>query len=84
MVIHNTFSVETLLLGFGYTPWTPLKGAPELANIPAALDGRDPVDDANLILVSEEGRLVIRLTGVLDGFHLRERPGTTRKGNRRG
>lgn len=64
-VMHNTFSVETLLRGLGYTAWTPVSAAPEVAELLSSLDGREPVEDVSYPMTLEEGRLVLRPTSVL-------------------
>jgi hypothetical protein len=66
--MHNTFSVETLLLGRGYDAWTNLNKAPEVAAILEALAGKDPVQDHQYLLTVEKDRLVFRTVSVLDPY----------------
>ncbi len=66
--IHNTFSVETLLWGLGYSAWTNLKEAPEVTNMLESLGGRDPIQDHQYLLAVEKGRLVFRTVSVLDPY----------------
>ena len=67
-VMHNTFSVETLLWGLGYTAWTPVAAAPEVADLLSSLAAREPVEDVPYLMTLEEGRLVLRPTSVLGGY----------------
>ena len=71
MVLHNTFSVETLLWGLGYTAWTPLADAVEVKQILETLDGREPVEDFQYLMSLENNRIVFRTTSVLDTYHLK-------------
>jgi hypothetical protein len=70
MVIHETFSAETLLWGLGYTAWTPLEQAPEVREVLSALDGRSPIDDVQYLMMIEDKRQVFRPTSVLDAFRM--------------
>lgn len=67
-VIHETFSIETLMCGLGYTPWTPIEDAPRVRNILDALDGRDPREDLDYFLTLENNRIVFRATTPLGSF----------------
>lgn len=68
--IHNTFSAETLLWGLGHHAWTKLDDAPELVNILKELDGREPVQDHQYILVFENDRIVFRPTSILNSYQM--------------
>ena len=70
MVIHNTFSVETLLWGLGYDAWTPVEDAPEVKGILAELDGRVLVDDVPYLLGLENDRLIFRPAPMLGSYAL--------------
>lgn len=76
-VIHNTFSIETLLWGLGHTAWTPIPSVPELRSILEILGGREPIEDIDYILTSEENRLVFRPTSVLDAYRMDSGGGKT-------
>ena len=73
-VLHNSFSAETLLWGLGYSAWTPISDAPEVKNILEALDGREPVEDFQYLLTTEEGRIVFRTTSILDSYKINTFP----------
>lgn len=68
LVIHNTFSAETILWGLGLTAWTSVDDSPELKDILAMLDNRSPVDDPNYLLTLEDKRLVFRSTSELGTY----------------
>lgn len=70
-VLHNTFSVETLLWGLGHSAWTPLSDAPEVKHILEALDGREPIEDFQYFMTLENSRIVFRPISVLDTYHLK-------------
>jgi len=72
-VIQNTFSVETLLWGLGYTAWTPVSDAPEVVNILNSLAGREQTEDIQYIMTLEEGRIIFRPTSILDHFFIRDK-----------
>lgn len=76
-VIHNTFSIETLMWGLGHTAWTPLSSAPELRNILEILGGREPVEDFDYLLTTEGNRLVFRPTSILDAYRMDSGRGVT-------
>lgn len=80
MVIHNTFSAETLLWGLGYTAWTPISEAPEVEDILTALLGREPAEDFQYLMALENDRIVFRPTSVLDTYQMQDSRGlkTTR------
>lgn len=69
-VVHNTFSVETLLWGLGYTAWTPISDAPEIRNILEALDGREPLEDVQYLMTFSDNRIVFRPASILDSYQL--------------
>jgi hypothetical protein len=75
MVLHNTFSAETLLWGLGYTAWTPMSDAPEAQSILEAVDAREPVEDVQYLMTFEESRIVFRPTSVLDTYQVQSRSG---------
>jgi hypothetical protein len=67
MVLHNTFSAETLLWGLGFTAWTSLSQAPELKMILEAVEAREPIDDIQYqISLDEQGRLSFRPISILN------------------
>jgi hypothetical protein len=74
-VVHNTFSLETLLWGLGYTAWTPVPDAPEVANLLTALEGREPTEDFQYLMTVENGRLVLRPTSALDSYTIVDNSG---------
>lgn len=67
-VIHETFSIETLMWGLGYTAWTPVDQAPRVRTILDAIRGRNPDEDLNYILAIENDRIVFRATSQLGTF----------------
>jgi hypothetical protein len=77
MVIHETFSAETLLWGLGYTAWTPVEQAPEVRDVLTALHGHSPIDDIQYLMTLEDKRLVLRPTSFLDTFRMASSPGRT-------
>jgi Domain of unknown function (DUF4263) len=77
MVRHDTFSVETLLWGMGYTAWTPVSDAPEVRNILEALDGREPINDFQYLMTLENNRIVFRPTSVLDTYRIKTPEGVS-------
>ncbi len=77
MVVHDTFSAETLLWGLGYTAWTPMQQAPEVRDLLSALDGRSPIDDVQYLMMIEDKRFVLRPTSVLGTFGMASSPTRT-------
>ncbi|MCP4677928.1 MAG: DUF4263 domain-containing protein [Deltaproteobacteria bacterium] len=77
-VTHSTFSIETLMWGLGYHAWTPLADAPEVADLLAAVEGREPTEDIQYLMTLEEGRLVFRPTSTLDPYRIEHTPGIVR------
>lgn len=77
-VLHSTFSIETLMWGLGYHAWTPLSDAPEVKDLFAAIEGREPTEDFQYLMAVEEGRIVFRPTSILDPYYLEEKAGIVR------
>jgi hypothetical protein len=75
-VIHNTFSIETLLWGMGHTAWTPVEKAPELQELLRALDGRNPVDDFQYLMTLENKKFVFRPVSILGSYRMIQRAGS--------
>jgi len=71
-VLHNTFSVETLLWGLGYTAWTPIAQAPEVSDLLNALSGREDVESIQYMMTLEGSRIVFRPTSVLGPLAIRD------------
>ncbi len=80
MVIHDTFSAETLLWGLGHTAWTPIERAPEVRDVLTALDGRSPIDNVQYLMMIENKRLVLRPASVLGTYRMTASP--TRESDR--
>jgi len=67
-VIHDTFSVETLMWGLGYTAWTPVNKAPKVRTILDSIQGRNPDEDLDYVLTLEHDRIVFRATSPIGTF----------------
>ena len=78
--IHNTFSVETLLIGMGASAWSSLEDVPDLVDALRALAGRDPVEDQEYMLTLQEDRLVLRPASALHAFMMESGVGTAERG----
>lgn len=74
-VSHNTFSIETLLWGLGYTAWTPVEEAPEVERLLRCLDEHPAIEDFQYILVPKENRIVFRPVSILDDYVQRTESG---------
>ena len=79
-VMHSTFSIETLMWGLGYHAWTPLSDAPEVRDLFASIEGREPTEDFQYLMALEQGRIVFRPTSILDPYRLEEGGGIIRPG----
>jgi hypothetical protein len=77
VVLHDTFSAETLLWGLGYTAWTAAREAPELQDVLTALSGQTPFDDVQYLMTFEGKRLVLRPTSFLNNFKMETSPART-------
>ncbi len=77
-VLHSTFSIETLMWGLGYTAWTPLSDAPEVRDLFAAIEGREPTEDFQYLMAIEEDRIVLRPTSILNPYRLADKSGVVR------
>jgi hypothetical protein len=71
--IHNNFSIEVILKGLGYSPWTDLDKTPEVKYILKGLKNRNPISDFNYLLTTEKNRLIFRPTSILDSFQMSTR-----------
>lgn len=79
-VIHNTFSVESLLWGLGYSAWTPLTQAREVSDLLKALAGREDVENIQYLMAFEGSRMVFRPTSILDPVGISDERGKITKG----
>jgi hypothetical protein len=60
MVLHNTFSIESLLWGLGYNAWTPLSKAVEVAHLLKVLKNRDDTENIQYLMTLEGSHLAFR------------------------
>jgi hypothetical protein len=79
-VLHNTFSIETLMWGLGYHAWTPLAKAPKVGDLFAAIERSEPTEDFQYVMTIEQGRTVLRPTSLLNPYRLEDESGVTRQG----
>jgi len=79
-VLHSTFSIETLMWGLGYHAWTPLSDAPEIIDLFAAIEGREPMEDFQYLMAVEEDRIVFRPTSILNHYRVQGETGSMRSG----
>ena len=74
-VLHNTFSIETLMWGLGYNAWTPLSDAPEVRDIFSFIEGHEQTEDISYLMTIENNRIIYRPISTLNPYFIEEKPG---------